>query len=559
MHRQWTLDDRVEHFTLLPHERTLIVTARMPHTRLSFAIFRTWLLSAGRFPQHRSDVPLPVIEHLARQWNLAPAVVMHGDVRSRSSEDQRAQIRTMRDVREATVQDADDLVTWLRMHLLRTHDPHPHRVKALASARCRALNLEPSTPERVERIVHAALASYQEHVHTQVLERLDPTVRAHLDALLTREAPADPTADPTALDAARRTIMQILKTDPGPMSVATAHQDVAKRQHLRDLTLPPDRFAEVPVSLLRTYNQRVTAEQPHELRRHPEALRMTLLAALCRLRQQEVTDTLVDLLIQMIHHIGVQAARHVKHALVHEHPQMVNNIALLRTLAETVVANPDAIMKEAVFPVITEQTLHNLITELRTTKLVKRQREQTSMRHAYGAHYRRMVPPLLGVLHFHANTSMHRPVIAALAVLARYADRTALFSDPDDAPPLDRVVPTAWREVVIAARQRGPDRIRRVPDEICVLQALREQLRGKEIRVTGADRYRHPEDDLPQDFVTQRELYATALHVPLDSATCITQLQQEHTQALTMLHDGLATNPYVRITDKQGGGIAGTP
>ncbi len=56
----------------------------------------------------------------------------------------------------------------------------------------------------------------------------------------------------------------------------------------------------------------------------------------------------------------------------------------------------------------------------------------------------------------------------------------------------------------LVVRSLGPDRIRRVPYEICVLQVLREKLRCKEIWVAGAQRYRNPEENVLQDFADQR-------------------------------------------------------
>ena len=47
--------------------------------------------------------------------------------------------------------------------------------------------------------------------------------------------------------------------------------------------------------------------------------------------------------------------------------------------------------------------------------------------------------------------------------------------------------------------------------EIATFQALREQLRCKEIWVVGADRWRNPDEDLPADFEQRRaEHYAGA-------------------------------------------------
>ena len=51
------------------------------------------------------------------------------------------------------------------------------------------------------------------------------------------------------------------------------------------------------------YRQRVVVEAPYELRRHPEANRLTWLAALAHLRGRTLIDELVDLLIETIHHI----------------------------------------------------------------------------------------------------------------------------------------------------------------------------------------------------------------------------------------------------------------
>lgn len=157
----------------------------------------------------------------------------------------------------------------------------------------------------------------------------------------------------------------------------------ATLEHLRALVLPLDLFTGIPMPLLHTYAQQVQTEEPHELRRHPEPLRMTLLAAFCHLRQQQVTDTLVDLLIQMIHHVGFQAERRVEHALLQDIKRIANKTGILRALAETVVEHPDERIRDAVFPVVDEQTLHDLVTELRATNLVKRERIQWMMRRSW--------------------------------------------------------------------------------------------------------------------------------------------------------------------------------
>lgn len=52
------------------------------------------------------------------------------------------------------------------------------------------------------------------------------------------------------------------------------------------------------------WRARAMVESPSHLRDHPAPLRLTLLAALLHVRERELTDTLVELLISTVHRIG---------------------------------------------------------------------------------------------------------------------------------------------------------------------------------------------------------------------------------------------------------------
>jgi hypothetical protein len=79
----------------------------------------------------------------------------------------------------------------------------------------------------------------------------------------------------------------------------------------------------------------------------------------------------------------------------------------------------------------------------------------------------------------------------------------------------------------------------RITYEICMLEALREKIRCKEIWVVGANRYRNPDEDLPADFEEQRIPYYEALKLPLDADRYIADLQAEMRQALHTLDAGM--------------------
>ena len=231
---------------------------------------------------------------------------------------------------------------------------------------------------------------------------------------------------------------------------------------------------------------------------------------------------------------------------------------LLFEIADASLAQPDGTVRQVIFAVVGEQTLHDLVREWQSGPLYRRSL-RTTIRNSYAGHYRRMVPRLLDALDFRSNNAIHRPVIAGLAIVRRYAASRQRYIPDDVTVPIDGVVRPLWRDAVVDTDAKGRQRINRLTYEICVLEALRERLRAKEIWVVGADRYRNPDEDLPADFAEKRTTHYAALRLPLDPDGFISGLQQEMRAALSQLDAGLPRNPHVKITAKRGGWITLSP
>ena len=512
----------------------------------------------GYFPAQRADVPVVVLTHLAKHLGLSATLSIQYDWKGRTAARHRATIRSLLGFRESTLEDQAALKTWLQNHLQRTHDTHWEHVRAEAYGRCQTLKIEPPTPDRMDRLLDSALALYREHFYRTIMDQLSPATIAGLNALITTAAPAD-LDDPADSAGPPRTTFHTLRSDPGPMRVETATEEVQKLRILRDLQLPTTLFAAIPLSVIRTYRQHVSAQEPFELRDHPEPLRLTMLAAFCWIREREVTDTLVDLVMKMIHHVGMQAERRVTRELEHEITRIANKTGILRDLLDAALDNLDGIVREVFFRVVDEQTLRDLSAELKATNLVRRSRVHLVMRRSYASHYRRMVPPILAILQFRTNTSVNQPLITAVELLQTQEAGLDPYLTAQTPIPVAGIIPRAWRAQVVESAPDGQPRIRRVTYELCVFQALREKIRCKEVWIVGAERHRNPEEDLPQDFDTQRERYYATLKLPLDGDAFIAQVQQDHEAALDRLHRGLPNNPHVHIRDKEGGWIELSP
>src|SRR6187549_1206541 len=124
------------------------------------------------------------------------------------------------------------------------------------------------------------------------------------------------------------------------------------------------------------------------------------------------------------------------------------------------------------------------------------------------------------------------PQCEKCGLVRRYATSRQRYIPIDEVVPIDGVVRPLWRDAVVDTDAKGRPRVNRLTYEICVLEALRERLRSKEIWVVGANRYRNPDDDLPTDFGEKRIAHYAALGLPLDPDSFISGLQEEMRAAL---------------------------
>ena len=541
---------------LTPADR-LLVQAKRWGNRLRFAIMLLFYRARGRFPRAAAEVDKDAVAELARALGVptpgdTAALLPSSD--DRTLERQRAEIRALLGFREATVADAEDLGAWLRDHAAsRTRDIA--RLIAEAEARCRALRIEPPAPDRLARVVRAAVRAHDERRHAAVHARLSPEIRARLDALVHPLGPGgSATEDETAEGQVDAPLIH-LRAGPGRASVASLRDELARLDAVRRLGLPDGLFADWSPAELEACRQRVAVEAPYELRRHPDPTRQTWLAVYAHLRGRAVTDALVELLIETVHAIGARAEHRVEKEMLEDLKRVGGKQALLYRMAEAAVEDPGGKVRDVIYPAVGEQTLKDLVREAKATGPTYRTTLRATIRSSYRGHYRRAVLDLLAALDFRSNNEVHRPVIEALALVRRYTGTKLRAYPVDEDVPLDGVVRPLWRDAVVDRDPQGRPRVDRITSEICALEALRDRLRCKEVWVAGADRYRDPDEDVPADFAARRDEHYAALALPRDADAFIAGLQEEMRAALDRFDRGLPRNPDVRVSRKAGGWI----
>ena len=112
------------------------------------------------------------------------------------------------------------------------------------------------------------------------------------------------------------------------------------------------------------------------------------MAAFCSERSQEIIDNLIELLIQIIQRIGTRAERRINQQLLEDFKQVTGKTNLLFRIAEAAVNHPDGVIQQVIYPVVSQQTLRDLVREYKSTGTAYRQRVHTVMRSSFASHYR---------------------------------------------------------------------------------------------------------------------------------------------------------------------------
>ncbi|MEV6593978.1 DUF4158 domain-containing protein [Streptomyces acidicola] len=562
MGRDLGLDGVVEHFTLSSDEAGWLRN-KTGATRLGFAVQLKFLTWRGRFPRMRLELPPDAVEHVAKQVGVVASELTFYDFTSRAAKRHRSELRDLTGWHECTKTDLGKLVSHL-VDVIWHDERREEQVRAELLRQMRAGMIEPPTAAQVNTIIRSALHQADERAIAEVAARL---VRAgdctrRLDALVFTD-PAGDAAEQAGADGDTaqddeeevESVLADIKAHPGNVSLNTLLDEISKLKQVRAVGVPDKAFTGIGVQVVGAWRATASASSPSHLRRFAPEVRHVLLAALLFQRQREITDTLVELLNSTVHRINARAEKKVTEAFVAEFTKVRGKAGLLGKIAASSLGAPEGSVREVVYPAAGgEKTLKDLVAEMKATNAAFARSKREVFKSSYSNHYRAGLMKLLEVLDFRSSNDRHKPVVEALALIERHKDSSTTYLPLGETIPLDGVVRKDWMEFALHTPDKGPQRVIRTVYEACVFQALRDRLRCKEIWVVGADKWRNPDEDLPDDFEVRRTEYYEKLNKPRDAKVFIAQLQSEMRAELGALDTKLPKLPWVTISGKHRGG-----
>ncbi|MEM1346736.1 MAG: DUF4158 domain-containing protein, partial [Pseudomonadota bacterium] len=503
--------------------------------RLAYAVQLKFFQSHGFFAEPTTTGLDAMAADFAEQLGLpvdpARERVVDLPAIGRTARRQRAEILAHLGVRRFAAEDRVALSAWLAATLPESGDSVAQATdKAFLWLRDRGVHM--GSRREVARLVGTERRKAINAMLEQVVDALPPATITKLDASLA--------------DTEGETGFAGLKAEPGRIALTSLLNVSNRLAFLRSLDLPHEHLAVIGAPWLASIRRRVSRENGWEMRRHPRLRRLGLYALYLHARESELVDGLADLLIDTVHKIAVKAERTVAAAIAAEVETIGAKEVLLARLASAALADPDAPVRTVIFPVAGQTKLEAIVRE-HEAKGTWTAQVFATMRASFARHYRPMVPALLGVLRFRAEAAADQPLLTALAQLRRLDGTTArMLKTTDAAPdgvPVEGVIPAKWRTQVIDETGR----INRIDYELCVLLSLRERLRCRAFWIEGADRFRDPDQDLPQDFADRRSAYYADLGLSEDAKAFTADIRTEMERQLQALDRGVPRNSALQI------------
>ena len=356
----WDTEELIDNWTLLPQELEL-VNNKVGANQIGFAILLKYFQIFARFPNSPKEIPSIIISYIAQQLKIPETLYSEYNWQGRSISNHRASIRKLFGFRTATILDGEEMLDWLKAEIL----PNEQRIEPITELvyhKFRDLQIEPLTTRRIERLVRSSIAQYETDFCHQTLRRLTLENLEQIDILLTTEEVSN-SEEQLRQGKFKPSDFAFLKTDPGAVGLDSFLSEIEKLKRIRAVGLPTDLFKGCSPKLIQTYRQRAATEYPSDLRQHKDAIRYTLMAAFCIQRSQEITDNLIELLIQIIQRIGTRAERRINKELVDDFKQVTGKTNLLFRIAEVAVAQPSGVIQNVIYPVVSQQTLTDLVKE----------------------------------------------------------------------------------------------------------------------------------------------------------------------------------------------------
>ena len=182
MKQCWSSSELAQFWSLSGDEKQLS-DQRTQQGRLGLAVLLKFFQLEGRFPHYHKEVPLSAVDCVAEQLEVPASAWFDYPLKGRSGSRDREQLRTFLGFRQAANDDIEPVQRWLSQEVV-PQDQDPRHLRSAVLDWCREHRIEPPSSDRIDRIISAAVRSFETAFFADIYGQLSCSTRQRLDALL---------------------------------------------------------------------------------------------------------------------------------------------------------------------------------------------------------------------------------------------------------------------------------------------------------------------------------------------------------------------------------------
>lgn len=514
-------EDLLRYFALSDEDVAEIRRQRGATNRLCFALSLCALRYLGFIPDDLGDVPLCVVDYVARQLDLESEVAGYGKrtptlvIHRQRAREYLGFVRMSREVEGA-------LRGWLLERALEHDTP-----TALLGLACEWLHREKVVRPRVTtlaRLVAGTRGAAEAEIHRRLGGLFTPSRRRFLDGLLDVD-------EQTA-----RTRLVWLRSVPDSNSPAEILDVLEKLALLKRAGVDDWDLSQIAPNRLKVLARIGSRAKPRDLRQMKARRRYTILLAFLHQALAEITDEVLDMFENGLGDLYARAERQFAEHWKALRETTNEKLGWFQDMGEVLLNTSvsDEQVRGSIFGLIPKKKLAQALEETKEIVRPKGDAPYDFFARNYSS-LRRFIPRFLELLSFE-GVSEQSSVLAALALLRELDAAKGRPALPSEAP--IGFVDEKWGTYVF---EKGGGLTRRYY-ELCALWELRNGLRDANIWVSTSRRYAALETYLiPRDrWPALRPEVCRMLKIPEDGVARLDERKRELELRLERLDRQLA-------------------
>lgn len=412
------------------------------------------------------------IDYIAKSLKVNKSSIEYYDWSGRSSRRHDDAIRNYLGFRETEKQDINNLKTLVFeqfLPLAMSYDV----IKEKVYSHLFALKIEPLAVTTMERLLRSWCYQFEEEFFAKWANTLSLEDKQSIDRLIQKtenktepleitseaEKIANSTEPTITLNIPSNKTLKIedeftlndLKYNLGRASLDTVMSGAKKLKRLKEISIlssiNPANIEQLPINLVKKYHQQVMNIFPSELLKMSDNKRYAVLICFSYYQVMSLTDSLIDMLIQLVHKVDIKAKKKVMKEFWNNRRETYDKDRVLNHLAEISINNPKGIIEQEIYPKVSKEVLEAVLKKSKG-EVYYRERKFGHMRSSYARHYRRMISTIFAELDFGANNE-YEPILEAISLIKKHKDSSQVFYPQSDIVPQDNVIIKTYQDLII--------------------------------------------------------------------------------------------------------------